>query len=214
MAITVRIGMACLVGGLLACNLRLLNQLMPHGAFVLYARLAGLVMGVATGLVISRRLAHTDRTCTAWGGLIAAAATQPCFWASSSNLVETSLWMNSSLTSVNFLLAARVLLLMAEVPFPFGLALAWIANSSKDDPKPGLLKWGMPLGIGISIGTFVLGGIAGLIPRHDDLLWTIDRRSWICAVPIIGMADLGSNSRWYVEPRRCGTVDTSLARMR
>ena len=108
----------------------------------------------------SRRFAHTNRA--AWGGLMAAAsgtlllALQPIF-------VDTSLWMNSSLTSVLLLLAARILLLMA-IPFPFGLALAWIADSSKDEQNPGLVAWGMPFGVGIGLGTFVLGGIAGLIP--------------------------------------------------
>lgn len=159
-AIAVRTVMAGLVGGLLACNLRLVNQLMPHGAFVIYAQLAGLVLGVAAGLLISRRFVHTDRA--AWGGLIAASSAT-VFLAIQPNLVDTSLWMNSSLTSVNFLLAARVLLLMM-IPFPFGLALAWIADPSKDDPKPGVCVWGMPFGIGICLGTFVLGGIAGLIP--------------------------------------------------
>lgn len=157
--IVVRTGMACLVGGLLACNLRIVNQLMPHGSFVIYAQVAGLVTGIAAGLITSRRLAAADRA--AWGGILAGAMGTG-FLALQPTLIDASLWMNSSLTSVQLLLAARVLLMMS-IPFPFGLALAWIADSSKDDSKPALVAWGMPLGLGLCVATFVLGGMADLI---------------------------------------------------
>lgn len=184
----VRSLMACLLGGLLAGNLRLVNQLMPHGAFVIYVQLAGLLLGIAVGLIASNRLAGRDRA--AWGGLSAAAAATVLF-ALQPALVNTSLWMNSTLTSVQYLLATRAMLLMA-IPFPFGVALAWLADSTQEAPRPGLIAWGMPFGMGISLGTFALGGIAGLLT-----VMTV-----CCVFVVIGAGyALISSSAWKISLR-------------
>lgn len=158
-AIAVRVPMALLAGGLLACNLRLVNQLMPHGAFVIYCQAAGIMFGIAAGLIAIHVRAMKARA--SWAGMFVAAsaslllAIQP--W-----LVDLSLWLNSSVMAVWLLLAFRALLLMA-VAFPFGLGLAWVIDSSDKEPKADLVAWGLPFGIGVGIATFVLGGNAGII---------------------------------------------------
>ena len=96
------------------------------------------------------------------GGLLAAAASS-CLLAIQPFLVDLSLWLNASLMTVTFLLAARTILLMA-VAFPFGIALAWIADSRENKTDLHLTRWCAPFAAGLGIATFVLGGMIGLIP--------------------------------------------------
>lgn len=158
---SLRAGMVCLAAGLLACNLRLVNQLMPHGAFVIDVQMAGVLLGVACGLLLaSFQRSVSDRA--AWGALFAAAASslllalQPTF-------VDLSLQVSSSITTVPLLLAVRSLLLMV-VACPFGIALAWMADSMEDDSASDLVSWGAPIALGLGIAMFLLSRTVGLIP--------------------------------------------------
>ena len=158
---SIRVAMACLVGGLLACNLRLVNQLMPHAAFVIFVQVAGVMVGLVCGLALaSFRRSHSDRA--AWGGLFAAAASSLLI-AVQPSLVDFSLWMNSSLTNIVWLMMARTLLLVVTA-FPFGAALAWIADSAENHEYRGGIAWGTPFLAGLASATFLLGGTVGVVP--------------------------------------------------
>ncbi len=185
----IHVGMAFLVGALAACEMRLANQLMPHGASVIFAQAAGIMAGIACGLWLFVRLrGSSDRA--AWCGLSAAALSSLMLCAHPS-LVDLSLMMNSTLTSVTWLLMARVLLLVAT-SFPFGLVLAGLAqsNANHDSTRSmgfspcdatsstgqkstgqklstdtgGDVAWGMPFLGGLACGVYLLGGTFGVIP--------------------------------------------------
>jgi len=151
----IRIAIAVLTGCLLACSLRFANQLMPHGAFVCFVQAAGVVFGMATGLAIaaSRRLqAHWP----SWSGLgIAAFATT--LLALQPGLVNFSLWMNSLLTTVTYLIVARTALLMA-IAAPFGMCLIWLAQSRSRTCSQ-MAAWSASFLLGLSVGGFLLGGL-------------------------------------------------------
>ena len=183
------VGMAFLIGGLAACEIRLANQLMPHGASVIFTQVAGIMAGVACGLWLVVRLrGSSDRA--AWCGLSAAAVSSLLICAHPS-LVDLSLWMNATLTNVTLLMSARVLVLMATT-FPFGMVLAGMARSNEDrtsprsmgfspcnksssdglqpspkNPSPttrGEVAWGMPFLCGMACCVYVLGGTISLFP--------------------------------------------------
>ena len=152
------LGMAFFVGGLLACHIRLINQLIPHGAFVVFVEAAGVIAGSACGQFLFRRkspgfAAWTCLTTAAVSSLLL--ALQPSF-------VDLSLWMNSTLTNVNGLMTARVGLLMLPM-LPFGIAVAGIAR--RNDPSS-LLDRLVPTAFiaGVACATFILGGFINLIP--------------------------------------------------
>ena len=152
--------MALLTGGLLACHVRLVNQLMPQGAFVIDVELAGLFFGMAVGLwFLSRQNAAADSA--AWGGLMAAAmssvilAVQPF-------MVNFSLHVNSTLTFVVLLLPVRCALLMAVV-FPCGFAWAWIANSNLTPSRSRMISRGATCMAGFALASFGLGGWWNLV---------------------------------------------------
>ena len=155
------VGMAFLVGGLMACEMRLANQLMPHGAWVIFTQVAGMMVGIACGLWLASRLRTTsDRV--AWCGLFAAAVSSLLICAHLS-LVDLSLKMNANLTNVSWLMTARVLLLMAT-SFPFGMVLAGLVHSTDNRATRGHVAWGMPFLGGLACGVYVLGGMIGVIP--------------------------------------------------
>lgn len=167
-------GMALLIGSLLACQLRLLNQLMPHGAYVVFVQAAGILAGIALALAV-QSLWRSKQAQSEWIGLGTAAASSLLI-AVHPSLVDLSLWMNSTLINVTSLTAARVILLMSTV-FPFGFALAQLIKSvarsaatdvgGKDQPA-GANRFavsesgfGVPAAIfllGLSFATFLLGG--------------------------------------------------------
>ena len=155
------VGMAFLVGALAACEIRLANQLMPHGASVIFAQAAGLMAGIACGLWLFVRLrGSSDRA--AWCGLFAAAICSLLICAQPS-LVDLSLRMNSTLTNVVWLMMARVLLLMAT-SFPFGMVLAGLAQSTDRHATRGSVAWGLPFLGGLACCVYLLGGSFGVIP--------------------------------------------------
>ena len=157
----IHVGMAFLVGGLTACEMRLANQLMPHGATVIFTQVAGIMAGIASGLWLAVRLrGSSDRA--AWCGLFAAAVSSLLICAHPS-IVDLSLRMNATLTNVTWLTMARVLLLMA-ITFPFGIVLAGLAHATNDRPTRGDVAWGMPFLAGLACGVYVLGGMIGVIP--------------------------------------------------
>lgn len=156
----VRFGMACSLGGLLACNLRLANQLMPHASFVIFAQFAGILSGVAAGLTLAG-LGRNVTSRPAWSGLVAVACSMALL-ASQPLLVNLSLWMNASFSFVAILLAARFLLL-AAIAFPFGLALAWIVDDRQDDVDSRLITWATPFSMGLAVGMYVLGGTISIV---------------------------------------------------
>ncbi len=144
----VDIGMSFLVGGLLACHIRLINQLMPHGAYVLFGEVAGIFAGIACGLAVVR---CSWKSAAAWSGLCAAASSSLLF-VLQPLLVDLSLWMNSTLTNLSWLMIARIGLLVLTM-FPFGVVLAGIAKSNGNSvPLPSVFV------AGISFATFLLGG--------------------------------------------------------
>lgn len=148
-----------LIGGLLACNLRLVNQLMPHGPFVIAIQFGGVLLGIAGGYLLSNRISVTNRMI--WGSLFAGAASS-ILLAVQPKLVDLSLWMNSSLTSVVLLLSARVALLIA-VTVPFGMAMAFVANPEDDRHTSRLVTFGMPYSLGIGAASFLLAGTIDLV---------------------------------------------------
>jgi spermidine synthase len=157
----VRITLACLVGALFACSLRMTNQLMPHAAFVIYVQIAGAIAGMAGGIFLGlSRYCTPDRA--TWSGLFAA-ATSTLLLASQPWLVDVSLWMNSSLTTVTWLIAARATLLIVTT-VPFGLALSGIAISKAADVRGNLIGWGAPFLIGLAGAMVALGSRIGTIP--------------------------------------------------
>ena len=157
----IHVSMAFLVGGLMACEMRLANQLMPHGAFVIFTQVAGMLTGVACGLWLATRLrGSSDRV--AWCGLFAAAVSSFLICAQPS-LVNLSLSMNSTLTNVPLLMMARVLLLMTT-SFPFGMVLAGLVRSTDCGAKRRDVAWGMPFLGGLACSVYLLGGTLGVIP--------------------------------------------------
>ena len=145
----------------MACNQRLVNQLMPHGSFVINVQFAGVFLGVAFGFFLaSFRRGTADRA--SWGGLFVAAAST-LLLAVQPLLVDLSLWFSSSLTTVTFLLGVRAMLLMA-VALPFGIALAWIADSTDGESVPRFVAWGTPFSVGLGVALFLLAGKIGLTP--------------------------------------------------
>lgn len=148
-----------LVGLLLSCNLRLLNQLMPHASFVMFTQLAGTIAGLACGLsCLPRRSQIQDRL--AWCGLIAAAGSS-LLLAIQPSLVDLSLWMNSKLTDVTWLVAGRVMLLML-LAAPFGILLGGIANPSRGQHTSANVAWGAPFLLGYAVADYLLGGFVSI----------------------------------------------------
>ena len=156
--------MAVVIGVLLACQIRLINQLMPHGAFMVLIQSAGLLAGLAVGISILsfRRVALPRWDVTAWSGLLAASASS-LLLALHPALVNASLWMNATLTNVVWLMLARVALLMLAL-VPFGVALAGVARPRNSEQPQVSLGWGTPFVLGVTGGTFLLGGIVDMIP--------------------------------------------------
>ncbi|WP_010587564.1 spermidine synthase [Schlesneria paludicola] len=152
----IRWGMVFLTGALLACHVRLANQLMPQGAFVVDVQLAGLFFGMAAGLFVASRLGQSiDRA--AWGGVIAAVAASVIL-ALQPLLVDLSLRMNATLTVVSLLLPARCLLLMA-LAFPCGFAWSWVADSNSNEVRSRMVFYGVPCVAGFALATYVMGGL-------------------------------------------------------
>ena len=151
----IRIGMAFLVGGLVASEMRLVNQLMPHGAFVIFAQAAGLLTGIAGAFLIAS-FRQNQSNLAAWSGLLVAAASS-LFIALQPSLVDFSLWMNSTLTNVVWLMIGRVVLIMATM-LPFGIALVGISAATGAVASHRSIAWGTPFLAGAACATFVLGG--------------------------------------------------------
>ena len=157
----IQLATAFLIGSLFACNLRLANQLMPHGAFVIYVQLAGVFLGIALGIVLGDR-PHIPNILQPWSGMFAALASSALL-ALQPLMVIASLWMNTSLPVVALLLAARSLLLIA-ICIPFGMSLAWIAASPAHETRSRLIPCGAFFSAGMGIIAFLLGGFFELIP--------------------------------------------------
>jgi hypothetical protein len=178
-------GMAFLIGGLAACHIRLLNQLMPHGSFVLFAESAGILVGMGCGAWCVRMTKVGKLNAVIWSGLMAAAVSSSLL-AIQPSLVNVSLSMNAVLTNVTTLLAGRVALLVFAMA-PFGVTLALLncrserpviksyddlAGSSMESGNavsrfPVLQQSvgsGTPFVLGVAIGTYCLGGTFGVIP--------------------------------------------------
>lgn len=170
----VRGGIVFLTGGLLACQLRLINQLMPHGAYVVLVQAAGVLFGMAAAKAF-RHFIPWKSNSAGWCAVLVA-ATSSLLLALHPALVDLSLWMNSTLTGVANLTAARTLLIILTV-FPYGFAVMQIlegisATTSAKDSSPtspitgeysfrvqggsGLLT--VVFVLGVSAATFVLGG--------------------------------------------------------
>ena len=173
-----RVGVMFLIGVLLACHQRLANQLMPHAGFVIFVEVAGTIAGLACGLCLPRRGSLSDRV--AWCGLIAAAISSLLLGAQPL-VVDLSLWMNSKLTDVSWLVAGRVLLLML-LAAPFGSLVGGIMNPGRDQRACAPVGWGAPFLIGYALAGYLLGGLLGVFPLMACsvvVLLVISAATWI-----------------------------------
>lgn len=155
-----RLAMTVAAGMLFACVLRLSNQLLPHGSYVLYVESAGTLIGLAAGLLMGKlRCRDADSVC--WGGLIAAASASMVL-ALHPYLVNLGLRMNASFTLVTLLLAGRTVVLMA-IAFPFGISLSFLFDRNHQNASSNLITWGSLFVAGTGIGSYLLAGPVSLV---------------------------------------------------
>ena len=150
-----RLVMILATGILFACALRLCNQLLPHGSYVLYSEVAGTLLGVAAGILVSKfRRSNSDHAC--WGCLLAAAAASVLL-AVYPHLVNLCLRMNASFTLVPLLLAGRAFVLLAAT-FPFGVSLSFLCDRGGRNSANTLIMWSSLFIAGTGLGSYLLAG--------------------------------------------------------
>ncbi len=190
---------ALALGGLFAVASRLLGQLMPSGFQVGCAEWIGLVVGCGCGaLVAHRQSLQTDSPRWTW---LIAAAWSALLLAMFPTLVDTSLWMNSSLTWVTTLLVARSCLLIVAF-VPIGIALVSVTARRGGDLASTAASCGLPF-----VGGLVLA--SGSFPAIG-FVWPLG----LCCGLLVGLAlieRIRSRAAWPTWPAALGMASLALA---
>ncbi|MEK6261909.1 MAG: hypothetical protein AABP62_25200, partial [Planctomycetota bacterium] len=142
---------ALALGGLFPTTSRLLGQLMPSGFQVGCAEWIGLVVGCGCGAVLTRFL--NRRSLSARSTWLFAAAWSALLLAAFPMLVDSALWMNSTLTWVTTLLVARSALLIVAA-LPIGIALACANERRGGAFTTTASSCGLPFACGLVLASF------------------------------------------------------------